>query len=123
MKNKNNIKDIHTLRMAKAELTAEVAHREVNIKIKAQEVKDSFFDFSKIKEKSTESILSFFDNNFNMGASAISNFVIKYLIRPKKKWVRRLSMAASNILINKYSKVLKSVFNVLLGSEANKAIK
>jgi hypothetical protein len=122
MKTNTKIKDIHTLKMAKAELTAEVAHREVNMKIKVQELKDSFFDFSKFKQKSTESILGFFESNFNLGASAISNFVIKYLIRPKNKWVRRISMAASNLFIKKYSKVLKAAFNVLLG-EANKAIK
>lgn len=121
MKTKTNIVDLHSLHLAKAELTAEVAHREVNMKIKAQEVKASFFDFSKFKQKSTESILNFLDDNFSLGASTLSNFVIKYIIRPKNKWIKRLSIAASNAIIKKYSKVIKAVFKVLLGTE-NKAI-
>lgn len=123
MKIRTEIKDIHSLKMAKAELTAEVARREVNVKIKVEELKDSLFDFSNFKQRSTEFFLSFFENNFNVGASALSNFVIKYLIRPKSKWIRRLTMAGSSFFINKYSKVIQSVFKVLLGTEESKAYK
>ena len=49
MKTKTKIKDLHSLKIAKAELTAEVSYREVNMQIKAQELKESLFDFNKFK--------------------------------------------------------------------------
>src|SRR5690554_1527303 len=124
MKTKTKIKDLHTLKVAKAELTAEVSYREVNMQIKAQELKESLFDFNKFKKQTTNSLLDFLDENFNLGASSLSNLVIKYIIRPKNKWVRRLSMAASNFAIKKYSSLIKSAIKVLLGTEEErKALK
>lgn len=124
MKTKTKIKDLHTLKVAKAELTAEVSYREVNMQIKAQELKESLFDFNKFKKQTTNSLLDFLDENFNLGASSLSNLIIKYIIRPKNKWVRRLSMAASNFAIKKYSSLIKSAIKVLLGTEEErKALK
>ncbi|MAC95250.1 MAG: hypothetical protein CMC96_07095 [Flavobacteriales bacterium] len=124
MKTKTKIKDLHSLKIAKAELTAEVSYREVNMQIKAQELKESLFDFNKFKKQTTDSLLDFLDENFNLGASSLSNLIIKYIIRPKNKWVRRLSMAASNFAIKKYSSLIKSAIKVLLGTEEErKALK
>jgi|GEM_PF-1607605 len=124
MKTKTKIKDLHTLKVAKAELTAEVSYREVNMQIKAQELKKSLFDFNKFKKQTTDSLLDFLDENFNLGASSLSNLIIKYIIRPKNKWVRRLSMAVSNFAIKKYSSLIKSAIKVLLGTEEErKALK
>jgi len=124
MKTKTKIKDLHSLKIAKAELTAEVSYREVNMQIKAQELKESLFDFNKFKKQTTNSLLDFLDENFNLGASSLSNLIIKYIIRPKNKWVRRLSMAASNFAIKKYSSLIKSAIKVLLGTkEERKALK
>jgi len=124
MKTKTKIKDLHSLKIAKAELTAEVSYREVNMQIKAQELKESLFDFNKFKKQTTNILLDFLDENFNLGASSLSNLIIKYIIRPKNKWVRRLSMAASNFAIKKYSSLIKSAIKVLLGTkEERKALK
>lgn len=124
MKTKTKIKDLHTLKVAKAELTAEVSYREVNMQIKAQELKESLFDFNKFKKQTANNLLDFLDENFNLGASSLSNLIIKYIIRPKNKWVRRLSMAASNFAIKKYSSLIKSAIKVLLGTkEERKALK
>lgn len=124
MKTKTKIKDLHSLKIAKAELTAEISYREVNMQIKAQELKESLFDFNKFKKQTTNSLLDFLDENFNLGASSLSNLIIKYIIRPKNKWVRRLSMAASNFAIKKYSSLIKSAIKVLLGTEEErKALK
>lgn len=124
MKTKTKIKDLHSLKIAKAELTAEVSYREVNMQIKAQELKESLFDFNKFKKQTANNLLDYLDENFNLGASSLSNLVIKYIIRPKNKWVRRLSMAASNFAIKKYSSLIKSAIKVLLGTEEErKALK
>lgn len=124
MKTKTKIKDLHSLKIAKAELTAEVSYREVNMQIKAQELKESLFDFNKFKKQTANNLLDFLDENFNLGASSLSNLIIKYIIRPKNKWVRRLSMAASNFAIKKYSSLIKSAIKVLLGTEEErKALK
>lgn len=124
MKTKTKIKDLHTLKVAKAELTAEVSYREVNMQIKAHELKESLFDFNKFKKQTANNLLDFLDENFNLGASSLSNLIIKYIIRPKNKWVRRLSMAASNFAIKKYSSLIKSAIKVLLGTkEERKALK
>lgn len=118
MRTKTNITDIQSLRLAKAEVAAEIAQREIKMKIKAEEIQQSFFDFSSLKQTSTDLITHFIDKNISPITSTISSFIIKKVIKPKNKWVRKLSILASTLLIQKYSGTLQSAFKAFLEEDS-----
>jgi hypothetical protein len=114
MNRKTKIKDLNSLRAAQAEMEAEIVKREINLKLKTIEIRESLFDFSLISESSEGGIKGFIERNIAPIANSASNFLIKKIIKPKSKWVRKLSTLATSLLIKKYSGSLQSIFHNLL---------
>jgi len=109
-----NITDLKSLQAAKVELEQEIIAREFNIKIQYAEIKDSIFNLSYLKTEGVAAFKGFLSENFGLISAAVSGFIVNKVIRPKNKWIRKLSTAGISLLVKKYSGIIEKNIRTLL---------
>lgn len=114
MKRKTPIRDLTSLKLAQTERRAEIIEREVKIRLKANAWRESLADLSFFSNNNKSGIKNILVENISPLTSMLSSFFINKIIKPKSRWVRRLSTLISSFVIEKYSGTLQFVLNTLL---------
>ncbi|MEQ8909767.1 MAG: hypothetical protein RIC95_11275 [Vicingaceae bacterium] len=114
MKRQTPIKDINSLKLAQIEREAEAAEREINVRLRAHALKESLFDLSFFSKNQEGGVKNLIVENISPITSLLSSFLINKVIKPKSKWLRRISTIVSSFVIEKYSGTLQFVLNTLL---------
>lgn len=96
---KRRIHDIHSLKLAKAELKSDIALREAKIELEFNLLKDQYFNptFNQLEERSDSWISTIIPSSLK---PIIGNFLIKKVIKPKGKF----SSAAARLIITYFLK-------------------
>lgn len=108
MKTRTKIVDLASLRMAKSEIEADLLVHELNIRVMAADIKHSFFHFSFFKGGGFSNIKSFIFQHLSSLTAVASGFLVNTFFRPKGRIAKKLTIAATTLLMKKFSANFKT---------------
>ena len=110
--NINKIKDLKSLRLARAQLKAKSLKAEMEIQANLSNLKESLFSSGSISHGENGGL----DISSKELSHLISSFIIGKWIKPKSKLVKKASIFFSSLLLQKYSSKLTKAISKLIPS-------
>lgn len=114
MKRKTKINDLASLKLAQVEREVELVERELSLKTKGTLIWESVLDLSFFSNKDKPGVKNLLVEHFSPITQMVSSFLINNIIKPKSKWVRKISTTLSSIVIQRYSKFFQLLFKTFL---------